>query len=346
MGMGKKVKICGIYKLENLVNGKVYIGQSVDIEKRWKMHQWASTQETYNNNIIYRAILKYGWDNFSKEILEEVNEEELNQKEIYYIKKFNSYIGYKNNWGYNMTIGGGATTGLICSVETRKKISESQKGHKIKESTKQIWRAHKKGFKPVAQYDLNGNLIKIYDCITDATHDGYDRDGIGKCCSSKQQTANKYMWKFVEDGNILLNIEPRERTIIQGSKRVVNCYSLKGEYITNYNTIMDAEYATLVKACNIVLCCQGKYLKAGSYIWTYADDEKDIKETVCRIHKSTVRKKPVIQYDLANNFIRRFDSISEIEKNAGFARKGIKNCCYGKQETSNGYKWKYEEDIL
>lgn len=93
----------GIYCIKNKKNDKRYIGQSINIEKRWNQHR----QRAYNSNClqynypIYRAIRYYGIENFEFEILEECNKEELNLREQYWIKKFNTY---KN--GYNLTKGG------------------------------------------------------------------------------------------------------------------------------------------------------------------------------------------------------------------------------------------------
>lgn len=74
----------------------VYVGQSVDIERRWK------EERTRNENTyITRAIRKYGIKNFTFEVLELCSIEELDAKEQEYIKKFNSNID-----GYNLTLGG------------------------------------------------------------------------------------------------------------------------------------------------------------------------------------------------------------------------------------------------
>ena len=83
----------GIYKIENLLNHKCYIGQSIHIERRWKEHCQKSTK-----SVISQAIKKYGKENFSFQILEECEIDELAEKEIAYIHKFNSIIPN----GYNV----------------------------------------------------------------------------------------------------------------------------------------------------------------------------------------------------------------------------------------------------
>ena len=98
----------GIYKIENLINHKCYIGQAVDINRRWRKHR-----ETYNEPKfpqyeypLYRAMRKYGFENFSFEVLEECSREELNEKEKIYIEKYDAFFN-----GYNQTLGG---DGAVC----------------------------------------------------------------------------------------------------------------------------------------------------------------------------------------------------------------------------------------
>lgn len=97
-----KKKISGIYKITNLINGKIYIGQSTDINRRFKEH---IRHSKYDDTPIHRAIRKYGSKNFSFSILEETNpdRDELNEKEIKYIKQYNST---KKKIGYNVRPGG------------------------------------------------------------------------------------------------------------------------------------------------------------------------------------------------------------------------------------------------
>lgn len=94
----------GIYKITNKVNGKIYIGQSIDILKRWYDHKYKSFYEndvSYNSP-IHSAIRKYGVQNFIFEIIEECNENVLDELEIKYIQQYNSLVPN----GYNVSTGG------------------------------------------------------------------------------------------------------------------------------------------------------------------------------------------------------------------------------------------------
>ena len=93
----------GIYKIENKTNGLVYIGQSKNIEKRLADHKrisYSPKAPEYNNQ-IHTAIRKYGIDNFIYSTIEECPINELNNREKYWVKYYDSYIN-----GYNGTEGG------------------------------------------------------------------------------------------------------------------------------------------------------------------------------------------------------------------------------------------------
>ena len=91
----------GIYKITNKINNKVYIGQSIDIQRRWERHRVVAFNDSYPqyNCLLYKAFRKYGFNNFSFEVLEECGEEELNNLENFYIQQYNSCNRDK---GYNM----------------------------------------------------------------------------------------------------------------------------------------------------------------------------------------------------------------------------------------------------
>lgn len=93
----------GIYKITNQINGKAYIGQSVNIGKRWTAHRGKPFEvgcDEYETP-LYRAIRKYGLDNFSFEVLEECKVDQLNAREKYWIGYYDTFFS-----GYNQGIGG------------------------------------------------------------------------------------------------------------------------------------------------------------------------------------------------------------------------------------------------
>lgn len=88
----------GIYKFTNKINGMSYIGQSVNIERRYKEHK----NIKHENTLFHKAIEEYGFDNFDFSIVETCGIEELNDREIFYIKEYNTLLPN----GYNVSEGG------------------------------------------------------------------------------------------------------------------------------------------------------------------------------------------------------------------------------------------------
>ena len=98
--LGTKV-ICGIYKITNVLTEQCYIGQSVDVSKRWKDHcKCGLGIDAPSTNALYNAMQKDGVWNFSFELLETCPREQLNEKEAFWISMYQS-----NKFGYNSTKG-------------------------------------------------------------------------------------------------------------------------------------------------------------------------------------------------------------------------------------------------
>ena len=123
----------GIYKITNKLNGKVYIGQSVDIDTRWRQHINAK-----DNYAIHNAIKKYGKENFKFEVLLECPEDMLDVWERDVIALYDCISPN----GYNLTEGG---EGHHLSEETRLKMSEAKKGIHLSEETRLKMSESKKG---------------------------------------------------------------------------------------------------------------------------------------------------------------------------------------------------------
>lgn len=113
-----------IYKATNKNNGKTYIGKTTKaLEKRKKQHIMESKERKFH---FHKAIQKWGENSFDWEVLFTAQDQkELNEKEIFFIKQYDTY---KN--GYNQTKGGEGQLGWVPSEETRKLWSEQRKGRK------------------------------------------------------------------------------------------------------------------------------------------------------------------------------------------------------------------------
>ena len=106
-----------IYKHTNKTNGKSYIGQTSNIKSRWRESSYK------NNRKFYNALKKYGWDNFTHEILEVCDENNVDERERYYIEFYDSI-----NNGYNLESGGNKNKHL--SEETKEKLRKFNQGKK------------------------------------------------------------------------------------------------------------------------------------------------------------------------------------------------------------------------
>ena len=96
----------GIYKITNLDNGKMYVGQSTNIEKRWDDHKLLLNKNQHSNLRLQYSWNAHGEDRFDFSILEECDIDELNDLEIYWVDKLRTYVGFDDCNGYNETIGG------------------------------------------------------------------------------------------------------------------------------------------------------------------------------------------------------------------------------------------------
>ena len=91
-----------IYKIQNMINGKKYIGQTTaSLNRRFNQHKNNRNKPYFSNVALYQAFNKYGIENFSFEEVEEVANSKLDEREIYWIDYYDSYYN-----GYNSTLGG------------------------------------------------------------------------------------------------------------------------------------------------------------------------------------------------------------------------------------------------
>jgi group I intron endonuclease len=183
-----------IYKITNNINGKSYIGQTIrPLKRRWQEH----CQNVERCKVLHRAIVKYGKENFTiKEIDTADTSNELNDKEIYWIKYYSTLIPD----GYNMTKGGGGVCGLDMSKteDWKRKIGNGNRGN-IRPDLSEDNRRFKS--KAVVQLSLDNEFIKIWESSR-----AIEKAGIGyhslinRICNGdpRRHTAYGYKWKYYE----------------------------------------------------------------------------------------------------------------------------------------------------
>ena len=121
-----------IYTITNKINNKIYVGQTINPEKRWKKHL---TDDVKNPNLLLgKAFLKYGRENFTFKVIEECENSKMSEREIYWIETLHTYFKDHMSNGYNMTRGGEAMFGdsnpfysRNHNKDTRKVLSEYAK---------------------------------------------------------------------------------------------------------------------------------------------------------------------------------------------------------------------------
>ena len=265
-----------IYKHTNLINQKIYIGitsHSEDPNLRWK-----NGRGYEQNDVFFSDILKYGWENFSHEIIEEgLNRAEAMTKEIEYIQKYDSI-----NQGYNKSKGGN-----IPSEEGRKKISQALTGIKRSPSsinkqiqTKILNSGFSNGYDPISTKTAKKVRCKetgdIFGSISEACN-WSNTTKVCDCCNGKRKHAGRHpetnillSWEYAPEDSIVTkrSINKRKR------KNINKVQCIETQKI--YNNASEASLQTGIATCNILRVCKGERYTAGGYHWTFIKEGENI----------------------------------------------------------------------
>jgi group I intron endonuclease len=178
-----------IYKIINNINGKLYIGKtSSSIEERFKGHISDSKKLRPEKRPLYDAMRKYGYENFTIEEIEQVENDEIAcKREIYWIDKLRTYIGFRDCNGYNATLGGDSRR-LYDYSEIANKYLELRSEKAVTEyfhcDRQTVVNACKENninielniFKQRIKRISKDGEIKIYESITEAAKDFPDKN--------------------------------------------------------------------------------------------------------------------------------------------------------------------------
>ena len=228
-----------IYKITNKLNGHSYIGKTNrPVEERWYEHtKHSNINKKSKNTALCRAFKKYGVDNFNFEVIDTIYgdtenqlEDNLKEKEIYYITLYNTH----SKTGYNCTDGGdNVTDDNKCNKE-------------------------------IDVYDLNGNYISEYKSMALASKElDVSIGSISQCCNGAKYNSKGFVFRFKnEPFNKFDIINP------YSNKKPVYQYDLYGNLLNKYDSIVDAANVTNIKHACISIVVDKPNRTAGGYVWS------------------------------------------------------------------------------
>lgn len=293
-----------VYMHTNKINDKKYIGIThLSPELRWL------NGKGYQNQLFGRAIDKYGWDNFKHDILHtELSQYEAEQIEIDLISLYNTT---DKNFGYNVATGGN--------------IGESSRNRLSK---------------TIYQYDIDGNYINCFNSVSDAAVTLKETPcKISLACRyGLNHISCGYRWSYQYQG------EKLNKSQMQNSnyRTEIHQYDIDGNYISSYESIMEAERITGISNSKISACAKGKNAYTKNFRWSYVyyeklepfDKNKYMYEKVI-----SPSEKEIYQYTKDGKFIKGYKSMSEAYRETGISFKQISLCRNGKRKSAGGYKW-------
>lgn len=198
-----------IYKATNKVNGKVYIGQTIDFKRR-KAEHLSSKNGIHAKCVFHRAIQKYGKENFEWEIIDTCQTlDEALFLESMYISKYNSCTFMENSNGYNI---------LYTQDGKKSLVHNSQK---------------------VIAYDLKGNFVGIYNSMQEAGRElGCQGANIKKCLIEKRKSTGNYQFAYYKK-NYPQKIKPYKTNELEAKYKKVYQYDTSFCFISEHHSLME-----------------------------------------------------------------------------------------------------------
>ena len=304
---------CGIiYKFTNNINGHSYIGQTINPKSRY----WDHVCRVKKNTGLDTAIAKYGAENFSYDVLYETPllpcsqvKELLNEKEIYYINKYDTY-----NNGYNQTLGGKGTVGMPCSEKSKefRKWYNAHRNELLSDETREKLR-------------INAILNKDKIHSIEARKKISDKNiFIQKSEESIQKMKDSLKRRSTRQG-VKINLYENDELIKQFDSRN-DCFVYFEKQISK-NTIKN------------MLSKHSKCRKYPMYRLEYADNKDH--------HiKQNMQGQQIVQLTLDNQLIKVWDSLAECVRETGYHRGDIAKVCkhLPHSHSYKGFIWMYESE--
>jgi len=336
-----------IYKIENLVNGKVYVGQTVKKPKyRLHRHKAELLNNNHSNDYFQRAFNKYGLESFKASIIEQVHVDLLDEREVYWIKYYRLKDGV-----YNLE--GGGNKNKSVADYTKSKISQAVRKsleNPITIERRKLANAMMRGSNNHnARQVICINDKKIYETLTEAClYYGANLVQISKVVTGERVSCyskklGEYLqFAYYKKGKVY---QLRENTNIQEPKKVI-CINT-GEI---FRSTWEAAKTYNISQGSLVLCCQGERHSCGKdkngtpLLWGYLEnyDENKTYRHIKNEGARNPRSHPVVCITTGEYF----ESQRQAELKYNIAQGKISMVCTGKRKHAgrlpDGTKLKWE----
>lgn len=324
----------GIYKITNTINNKCYIGQSVDVKRRWRQHKVSC--EDYP---LYRAFKKYGIENFNFEIILECSKEELTKQEQYYIQHYRSL---EKQYGYNQVFPiaenneGHGGHGKVLTYDqileifdilnntdiskediaaqfgcTERTIRDINCGRSWKETSRKY---------PIREFWIGSDGKKYYA----SNEDGQKFNTICPICGGIKDSSSEMCKNCRSQQQRLVKVRPSRDELLEdialnGFEPVGRKYGINGNSIRKWCKAYDLP--------------------------THTSDIKQLyqKEKGIQLEKKKKKKDYTVgQFDLkTGKLLNTFPSAAAAGKTMNAGSSHITEVCNGKLKQAYGYNWKY-----
>lgn len=284
-----------VYKTTNLINKKIYIGVHRTVKGVYDGYIGCGVSGKQKKGKGFKAaVAKYGYENFKRETLFTFPDTEEGKRQAY--KKEAELVSWdfiRDKNTYNLKRGGE----MVSSAEQ----------------------------KQIAQYDLDGNFIKVWNNMAEIGDSGVaPASSVSHCCV-KETYSNNFQWRyFTGSTENIEKVIPKRRPVYQ--------FDLQGNYITYYKNIREASEATGIDRTLISNTCTGHQSSAGGYYWNYKKRFNYV---------APWKYTAVACYTDEGKFIRSYPTVRYAAEAYEVSVELIKNCIMGKSKHCKGVRWRY-----
>lgn len=260
-----------LYEIKNLSDGKIYVGITNNIARRWKEHRSELRANRHGNCHLQAAWNLYGESIFQFTVINEFNDlEELNKAEIEFINRYDLNNPSK---GYNLANGG---AGHVHTQEARDKIAEAQ-------------------LIPIVRMDIKTKEIKFYNSMKDTEKDGFNAKNIGNACCLRSLTHKNSVWMYVSEySNNPDELLRRVEAFTNVKARPSRYRPIVGKNIkTNEIIKLDSTYHSKDLGFNhqiVYACCKNKVKLHKDFVWCYLEDREQLDNKIKIAHSRKTRK--------------------------------------------------------